>query len=71
MGLMNTLESALALFIVVAIVVGIVWLGISIFQWVLYTNYDACHSIYDCNIRFSIPEILQMQWNWIASHRVI
>jgi hypothetical protein len=57
----------------------IAWLIITLSQWMFYTNFDACYYVfnrmpYECithPVRYTIPEILSMQWEWIIAHKVI
>jgi len=64
--------------IFIGILVTVIWVSITFIQWTFDINYEAC---YQANImplactvhpiRFTIPEILTMQWEWIIAHKVI
>jgi len=61
--------------VTVGIILGIIWFIFTILQWLFLINIDACHmGAYDCvyghPIRYTIPEILGMQWEWIIAHRL-
>lgn len=67
---------AVLLMVLIAVVIIIIF--ITMMYWLFGINWDACESVglgvyqcYEHPIRYSLSEVLHMEWEWIIAHKVI